>query len=374
MASFLRIAALVLAAHGAAAPAHAGLDPLSTPAYVTARAAQALLLGVANAGDRLVAVGERGIVVTSNDGGASWTQSAVPLSSTLTAVSFVGARHGWAVGHDGVVLHSADGGRSWARQLDGNATNAMGLTAATEAEQRARASNDAAALKQAGHRLDDARAAAKFGPSRPLLAVWFRNASEGLAAGAYGLLLRTRDGGRQWTLASDALANPDGYHLNAITATPAGTLLIAGEAGRVYRSVDGGARWETLDTGYKGQLYGALGVRGAGGGEDLLAFGFKGNLFRLAAGSKAWQPLASGTTKTLVAGLLLANGEPLLVGADGVLRAGHPQGRAFKAVGQVPLPSAVAISPAPGPAAFAVAGLGGVRRVTLDAASPGARP
>jgi photosystem II stability/assembly factor-like uncharacterized protein len=355
-------------------PVHAGLDPLATPAFVTTRAAQGLLLGVARAGERLVAVGERGIVVSSGDGNARWAQSPVPVSSTLTAVSFADAQHGWAVGHDGVVLHSADGGRSWTRQLDGDTTNAMILAAATEAEKRARSSGDAAALKQAGHRLEDARAAAKFGPSRPLLAVWFRNAAEGFAAGSYGLLLRTHDGGRHWQLASEAIANPEGYHLNAISLTPAGTLLIAGEAGRVYRSVDGGARWETLDTGYAGQLHGALGVRGDSGGEDLIAFGFKGHLFRLPAGASAWRPLASGTTKTLVAGLLLANGEPLLVGADGGLIVGAKQGREFRAVGSVPLPAAVAITSAPGTAAFAVSGLGGVRRVTLDASAQGARP
>src|SRR5688500_1065101 len=177
-----------------------------------------MLLGVAQAGDRLVAVGERGIVVTSDDGGASWTQSPVPVSSTLTAVSFAGAQRGWAVGHDGVILHSADGGRSWIRQLDGNLANAMTLAAAVEAEKKARDTNDAAALKQAANRVDDAQAAARFGPSRPLLAVWFRNESDGLAAGSYGLLLRTPDGGKTWALASEAIANPEGYHFNAITA------------------------------------------------------------------------------------------------------------------------------------------------------------
>jgi len=273
-----------------------------------------------------------------------------------------------------VVLHTGDGGRSWTRQLDGNTTNGMILAAATEAQKRARNTGDAAALKQAGHRLDDARAAARFGPSRPLLSVWFRNAAEGLAAGAYGLLLRTRDGGKHWQLASEGIDNPDGYHLNTISATPAGTLLIAGEAGRVYRSVDGGSRWETLETGYAGQLYGALGVRGENGGEDILAFGFKGNLFRLSAGATAWRPLASGTTKTLVAGLLLANGEPLLVGADGALLAGAKHGREFKAIGNVPLPAAVAIAAAPGTARFAVSGLGGVRRVAPDVAAQGAKP
>src|SRR5262245_7305089 len=93
-----------------AAAAWAGLDPLSTPALIPPRAASWVLLGVGAAGERLGAGGERGIVVSSADHGASWQQSALPLSSTLTGVHFATAQQGWAVGHDGVILHSADGG------------------------------------------------------------------------------------------------------------------------------------------------------------------------------------------------------------------------------------------------------------------------
>ena len=352
----------------AAVPAHAGLDQLTLPALISPRAAQSMLLGVTAAGERLVAVGERGIVVTSDDRGATWTQAAIALSATLTSVHFPTPQQGWAVGHDGIVLHSADGGRTWALQLDGNRTNATALAAATQREQKARAANDAAAIKQAEHALEDAKAASKFGPSRPLLAVWFKNESEGFAAGSYGLLLHTRNGGADWELWSDRVDNPDGFHFHGITATPTGTLLIAGEAGKVYRSGDGGASWETSSTGYKGQLYGALGVRNEAGGEDVIAFGFKGNLFRLAAGGNVWESVASGTTKTLTSGLLLPGGEPVLVNQEGSLLIGSERGRRFRLAPGVAMP-AVALSPAPG-GGVAVSGIGGVKLVSVDAVKP----
>ena len=75
------------------------------------------------AGDRLVAVGQRGHVVVSSDGGATWKQAQVPVSSDLVAVYFVDAKQGWAVGHDGVILHTADGGEYWELQLDGRKAN-----------------------------------------------------------------------------------------------------------------------------------------------------------------------------------------------------------------------------------------------------------
>ncbi|MFI4940022.1 MAG: WD40/YVTN/BNR-like repeat-containing protein, partial [Burkholderiales bacterium] len=94
-------------------PAQAFKDPLEQPARFSAIAARAMLPGVAKAGARLVAVGEHGIIVYSDNRGQSWTQAKVPVSVTLTAVQFPDAKDGWAVGHDGVVLSSTDGGQSW---------------------------------------------------------------------------------------------------------------------------------------------------------------------------------------------------------------------------------------------------------------------
>ena len=73
-----------------------GADVASEPAPLAARA---LLLDVAAAGDRLVAVGDHGIIVISADHGRTWTQSLAPTRALLTGVSFPDAVHGWAVGH-----------------------------------------------------------------------------------------------------------------------------------------------------------------------------------------------------------------------------------------------------------------------------------
>jgi len=352
--------ALLAAAIYAAMPAHAGVDQLTLPALQSPKAARALLLGVALAGPRLVAVGERGIVVTSDDSGKTWQQASVPVSVTLTAVHFPTATTGWAVGHEGVVLRTSDGGKSWVKQFDGNQANAMVLAAATERAARAQG----AALAAAENALEDAKAAGKFGPTRPLLTAWFRDENEGFVAGSYGLLLRTRDGGKSWALWSDRIDNPDGLHINYIGATPAGALVIAGEAGQVHRSADGGESWKALPTGYKGQLYGALAVRNDAGGEDLVAFGFKGNVFRSTA--KGWEPVASGTTKNLTGGVLLSNGSPVLVSQDGRLVIGAADGRSFAPVQGVALLS-VAIAHGPMAGSVAVSGLGGVSLVNLKA-------
>ncbi|WP_430515935.1 WD40/YVTN/BNR-like repeat-containing protein, partial [Pseudomonas fluorescens] len=65
---------------------------LDQAALQSAKAAHSVLLAVTRAGERLVAVGERGIVLLSDDSGVSWRQAKVPVSVSLTAVQFVDAQ------------------------------------------------------------------------------------------------------------------------------------------------------------------------------------------------------------------------------------------------------------------------------------------
>ena len=70
-------------------------------------ATEALLLGVTRAGKRIVAVGEYGNIVLSDDDGATWHQAKdVSTTVTMTAVHFADDKRGWAVGHDTLVMHT----------------------------------------------------------------------------------------------------------------------------------------------------------------------------------------------------------------------------------------------------------------------------
>ncbi|HWP67208.1 MAG TPA: YCF48-related protein [Candidatus Limnocylindria bacterium] len=66
--------------------------------------------------DHLWAVGEFGIIMTSSDGGLTWTQQHSPFESTLFGVHFVDAQRGWAVGIDSVIITTVDGGATWTVQ------------------------------------------------------------------------------------------------------------------------------------------------------------------------------------------------------------------------------------------------------------------
>lgn len=311
-------------------------DPLATPARASTLAAHSLMLALAPAGTRLVAAGERGIVIVSDDGGTTWRQARVPVGVTLTALHFADNLHGVAVGHDGVLLSTSDGGRSWDKRLDGNQVNDMMLADAGLAATRAHAAlagarnSEAkaaqAAVEQADNALQDMREAAKFGPSRPLLAVWFRNRDLGWAVGSYGQALRTRDGGAHWESIATRIPNPEGLHYNAIGHGAGGALYLAGEGGKVYRSSDDGDTWRVADSGYKGQLYGV--AETAPG--KLLAYGFGGHVLRSEDAGATWQELPRLGDKSLI-GAARDGGALLLAARDGTLYRSVDQGRGFTA-------------------------------------------
>jgi len=313
----LVLAMLSTLASGTSPAAPQRVDMLDLPAASRARASRSLLLGVARAGARLIAVGERGMVLWSEDEGLHWTQAKVPVSVTLTAVQFVDERHGWVVGHDGVVLASADGGQTWQRRFDGLQANALVLASAQSRFDAASASGGQT-LEEVQFALDDAKSGASFGPSRPLFGLHFTSPGIGTVVGAYGQVFETHDGGASWRSLGDQLGNHERLHLNAISVTSTGTMMVAAEAGKLYRSDDRGQRWRELSTGYAGSLYGVLDL-GAPGARDLLAFGFGGRVFRTRDGGNSWQAVAGQPQRrTLVAGLR-QSGSVLLLAQDGTL-------------------------------------------------------
>lgn len=273
-------------------PAQAESVPTEVYAIESAKAKDSLLLDVVNVGDRLVALGDRGHILYSDDHGQNWTQARVPSRQMLTAVFFVTPMKGWAVGHDAQILHSEDGGQTWVMQFED-----------TERE-------------------------------APLLDVWFQNDQFGLAVGAYGALLETRDGGQNWEDVSDRLDNEDGYHLNSIAAIKDAGLFVVGEQGAMFRSADWGTTWQNVKSPYEGSLFG---VTGSGESAGVLAYGLRGHLFRSTDFGTSWSrvslragngPLEFG----LSGGGLMADGSLVVVGHGGSVLKSTDAGRTFKVV------------------------------------------
>ena len=283
-----------------------GEDYLLKPALPIAAPKKMVLLDITRAGDdRLVAVGERGGIVYSDDGGRSWQQGEVPLSETLTAVSFSGANNGWAVGHGGVILHSDDRGESWTEQFDGVEASRQRLEYFKER------------VKDASFDVVVALIALDFGQSDTLLDVWFAVAESGWAVGAYGMIFRTDDGGKNWRIAAAGIENVRGFHYYSMDASTDGTFYLAGEGGLLYRSDDGGRNWQRLGLDYDGTLFGVVALDRV----RVVTYGLRGNIFFSADRGETWEraTVDKNPERSFYGGGDLAHGGLVLVGAGGVI-------------------------------------------------------
>lgn len=294
-------------------------DPLARPALPVRDAARGVLLGLARAGTRLVAVGERGLVLLSDDAGRTWRQApGVPTSATLTAVQFVDARHGWAVGHYGLVLHSGDGGEHWTRRLDGTAAAALVEAAAREQAERELGPAAQAALAEAQRLVQE-------GPDKPLFALRFDDAGRGVVAGAYNLMFATEDGGGRWTSVGGRLDNPRAAHLYALDGQGAQRLL-AGEQGLLLHSADAGARWARVPTPYAGSWFTAALLPDA----SWLVAGLRGTALRSRDGGRRWSRLDNPVPAGITALARDAQGLPWLANQAGQLLTPDDAGSALR--------------------------------------------
>ncbi|MAY40941.1 MULTISPECIES: YCF48-related protein [unclassified Neptuniibacter] len=327
----------------------------------------ALLLTIEQAGDRLVAAGEQGIVIFSNDDGAIWQQANVPASVLITGLHFFDNQKGWAVGHDGIVLATTDGGANWTRQLDGVVINQLRVGAIKEEIARFNelTVKDELALEELEFLLDDAELASEEGPSTPLLDLLFLDSQHGYALGAYGLFLETRDGGNSWAYIGHKLPNPDGFHLNKIFQTREGTLIIIGEAGLMLSSVDLGNTWSRINVPYEGSLFSIAEA------DELYVMGLRGTLLQVLSGeyllgsdgspAVGWRTIQLDITSTINDSALV-DGQLYLVGQDGVLL--RQNGKRFEPFSKRGLRSYSAITSSG--SYLVLVGEGGVSRIALN--------
>lgn len=300
---------LALAAAAAALPARAAapdrFGAITRPAAPVQRPDKAVLLAGALAGERVVAVGERGVVALSDDGARRWRQArAVPVSVSLTAVRFADASNGWAVGHGGVILATSDGGETWTLQADGRRLADAAMRAATS-------------LTSHRHGLAlvrDAEQLVRDGPDKPLLDLHVVDAKRVVVAGAYGLFFETIDGGATWAAALDRVDNPKARHLCAI-AVRGEHWLLAGEQGLLLRSGDGGRRFVRSASPYAGTWFAAAAM---GDGEWIIA-GLRGQAWRSHDDGERWSRLEGAPPASFASASALPDGSVLLANQAGQL-------------------------------------------------------
>lgn len=157
-----------------------------------------------------VAVGNKGVVATTADGGLHWKQVDAPKSSVankLTRVVTLAQGQAWAVGEMGALLYSGDFGTTWQRK---RAEEDVGW-------------NDVA----------------------------FADAKTGWVVGEFGRMLRSSDGGATWL----ALEAPVKSSLMGVAFRDARNGIAVGLEGVVLATGDAGASWRAVKSGTAEHLF-----------------------------------------------------------------------------------------------------------------------
>lgn len=279
---------------------------IPTPATESSLASKSLLLDISPIGQKkLVAVGQHGHILVSNDG-EKWQQANVPVQVTLTSVFFLNDQLGWAVGHDATILQSHDGGLNWQVQ--------------------------------------------QYLPSleKPLFDVYFKDAQHGIAVGAYGLVFRTIDGGNTWQseFHQEFLLADDIDYLNEVKAEDEAayldeiafilphfnglvrdghSLFLLGETGLLAKSDDFGVTWQQFDAFYQGSFFSLARTKNG----NVLVAGLRGHVFRSDKASSQWHEIATDTT-ALLNDIVFANDQRIFIlGNNGMLLASTDDGESF---------------------------------------------
>ena len=229
---------------------------------------------------RLVAVGERGTIVVSENNGQAWriTHNDDEVPVTLTDITALSDDLLLAVGHDSVILRSEDGGLSWQLIMRDSETG------------------------------------------EPFMGTWSEDGENVFVYGSFGKFLVSTDAGKTFTPQELDIF---GEHLSAMAGDESDVRIMVGEMGLVLRSLDGGDSWDKLEPFYQGSLFGVAHLNGS----RWIAYGMRGHVFFSDNNGDSWTQVDIGSELPLYGHAVARDGKHMIiVGTAGVLVTLNDQG------------------------------------------------
>lgn len=268
-----------------------------------------------------VAAGQGGVLMRTDDGGASWTRIFTGFDWIFNDVAFADENRGLAVGAYRTIYETDDGGLTWSLVRDENCCK---LTAVDfmDASTAVAVGEDLGAILLSTD--GGASWSARPSPTSKLRDVTFVEGGVGIIVGSDGVILRSTDGGLTWPEVPSGTT----AWLNKVDFANDDLGLIVGST--ILRTTDGGLSWTTIFNSVPGFLNSVVFV------DDTTAFavGGQGTILRSTDAGLSWSPQISRTGVQLY-DIAMAGDQTLqVIGQQGSLL--HSPSR-----GGVPIPVAL---------------------------------
>ncbi len=223
-----------------------------------------------------------------------WTPQTSPTREQLRGVYFVDERRGWAVGNKGIILATQNGGQTWSIQPSGSDADLLDVFFLDNNLGWAVGTKGAYIPTTNGGTLWDGgvilRSSTNNRTPYNFSAVFFLDSLRGWLAADSGAVLVTRDGGRQWFLQNTGTKNDISsvYFVNA-------NLGWASANGSLLRTSNGGQTWTTQVT-YSNVNFNWLHFADSARG---WAVGNSGAIIATTDGGRTWAQQRTETSQTL---------------------------------------------------------------------------
>jgi photosystem II stability/assembly factor-like uncharacterized protein len=273
------------------------------------------------------AVGDRGTIFHTDDGGRHWHLQRSGVTCRLESVCFIDPQHGWAAGgfshpythtSTGVLLQTRDGGRSWHhdlqlllpalkqvrffdrwRPLSGEKTSGWLAADFLDPNTGALAGRRGAAAMVRRGRVQPA----PFGELglRNLRRLKLVGPVHGWLVGDGGLVMLTGDLGASWQTPPGGLPREMAPQFDFTALAVHGPKCwVAGSPGtRVFHSPDAGRTWSSLPTGSRVPIHGLCFVDDQHG----WAVGALGTILATDDGGRSWRRQRAGGTRAALLGI-----------------------------------------------------------------------
>lgn len=192
-------------------------------------------------------VGKMGTIISTTNGGDTWSSRNSNTSSDLNGVVFANSTTGWVVGVTGIIKKTTDGGISWTSQ---NSTTALDLYAVSFSDVNTGwavgGSNNGASIILKTTNGGGSWITQRQGFEGPVYSISMIGPFVGYCGTSYGNILKTTDGGASWNS-----SNLQGGGLSSIRFANENIGWVLGNNNWIYSTTDGGNNWSntTLMTG-----------------------------------------------------------------------------------------------------------------------------